>query len=323
MNRMDRLFALVLQLQVRGMARAQDLAQVFEVSQRTVYRDIQALCEAGVPVVTLPGQGYALTSGYFLPPLMFTGLEAGALALGAEYIARTLDAPFRTAAESAQAKLGNALTAETRRELREVQEAVAFVYPDAAPAHHHLRELRDAILGRRVLRITYHSYGRPLAEDRDVEPYGLLHFGQAWQLLAYCRQRQAPRMFRLDRIDQVVPLNEHFEHSNNVRQHFAARGSSSATEVVEVRVASRALRWLLEERPYGLLEQQSEGQFTRLRFEVYDPERLVRWLMKWAGDVEIVSPPYLRRRIAELGELIVARHDGESGSAGRSLLDIG
>ncbi len=323
MNRMDRLFALLLQLQARGMARSQDLAQIFEVSQRTIYRDIQALCEAGVPVVSLPGQGYALTAGYFLPPLMFTGLEGAALAFGAEYAARVVDEPFRAAAQSAQAKLGNALTAESSRALREVQESVACVYPDAAPAHHQLRELRNAIFARCVLRITYHAYGRPLAEDRDVEPYALLHFSQAWQLLAYCRDRRAPRMFRLDRIDQVVALDEHFGHSHHVRQHVAACGSLGVADVVEVRVDSRALRWILEEIPDGLVEKRDEGRFTMLRFNVCDPASTVRWLMQWAGDVEIIAPPAYRRRIAELGERIVASHAGDCSGAGRSLLDNG
>src|SRR5579864_8962783 len=140
MNRMDRLFAILLQLKAHGQQRAQDLAADFEVSVRTIYRDVQALSEAGVPVVSMPGQGYALTEGYFLPPLMFTALEAGALTLGAEYVAQSLDAPFRAAAESAQAKLSNALTAEGRRDLRQVQESVRFLQPESEPGHPHLKE---------------------------------------------------------------------------------------------------------------------------------------------------------------------------------------
>ncbi|HZQ06452.1 MAG TPA: HTH domain-containing protein, partial [Anaerolineae bacterium] len=72
MNRTDRLFAIILELQVHGQRRAQDLAQTFEVNKRTIYRDVQALSEMGVPVIAVPGQGYALMEGYFLPPLRFT-----------------------------------------------------------------------------------------------------------------------------------------------------------------------------------------------------------------------------------------------------------
>jgi predicted DNA-binding transcriptional regulator YafY len=206
MNRMDRYLALILQLQAHGTRRAQDLAATCDVSLRTIYRDVQALSEAGVPIIALPGQGYALTEGNFLPPLMFTGLEAGALALGAEYMARTLDAPFSAAAESGLAKLTNALTADSRHELRGLQEAICLAQAENLPSHKHLKALRDAIVGRLLLEISYHAYGRQGPQDHVVEPYGLLYFGRAWQLLAFCMRQETPRMFRLDRIGTVQSL---------------------------------------------------------------------------------------------------------------------
>ena len=86
MNRIDRLFAITLLLQARGRLRAKDLAVWFEVSERTIYRDIAALSESGVPVVSLPGEGYELMEGFFLPPLLFTSVEASALLLGAQML---------------------------------------------------------------------------------------------------------------------------------------------------------------------------------------------------------------------------------------------
>ena len=87
MNRTDRLLALVLRLQSNGRQRAEDLAASFETSKRTIYRDIQALCESGVPVVAIPGQGYSLVEGFFLPPVTFTTDEATMLLLGANFMA--------------------------------------------------------------------------------------------------------------------------------------------------------------------------------------------------------------------------------------------
>src|SRR5690349_23695534 len=84
MNRTDRLLAIVLELQSAGRRRAEDLAATFETSKRTIYRDIQALSEAGVPLVAIPGQGYSLMEGYFLPPLTFSAGEAAMLLLGSE-----------------------------------------------------------------------------------------------------------------------------------------------------------------------------------------------------------------------------------------------
>src|SRR6266545_780388 len=84
MNRTDRLLAIVLELQRKGARRAEDLAATFETSKRTIYRDIQALCESGVPVVAQPGVGYSLVEGYFLPPVSFSVDEATMLLRGAE-----------------------------------------------------------------------------------------------------------------------------------------------------------------------------------------------------------------------------------------------
>jgi predicted DNA-binding transcriptional regulator YafY len=293
---------------VHGRRTARDLAAAFEVSQRTVYRDVQALCEAGVPVVALPGQGYSLTEGYFLPPLMFTGLEAGALSIGADYVARSLGPPFRSAAESAQAKLGNALTAESRRELRDVQESIQIVQTENQPAHRYLRELRDAIVGRRVLEITYHTYGRPAPRERTVEPYGLLHFGQAWQLLAYCRLRQSPRVFRLDRIDNVIVLGERFERNPETHVRSGPRDSPGDQVTVHVRVLSRVVRWLREERPFGLVSEAEDGENTTLVFAVRDVDRLCQWLFKWGQHIEVISPDYVRRQMHDIGKLVAQRH---------------
>src|SRR5215203_2043033 len=136
MNRTDRLLAIVLELQARGKQRAEDLAATFEVGKRTIYRDIQALCEAGVPVISTPGQGYALLEGYFLPPLRFTPDEALILLLGSDLMAQSFDAEYRVAAESASRKIAGALAASQhslrRRQLGRPPRAGRVPAPAAA-----------------------------------------------------------------------------------------------------------------------------------------------------------------------------------------------
>jgi predicted DNA-binding transcriptional regulator YafY len=95
MNRTDRLLAIILEFQAKKMLRAEDLAVTFEVTKRTIYRDVLALCEAGVPVVSLSRQGYALIEGYFLPPLSFSTEEATMLLLGSDFAAQNFDASYR------------------------------------------------------------------------------------------------------------------------------------------------------------------------------------------------------------------------------------
>jgi predicted DNA-binding transcriptional regulator YafY len=163
MNRTDRLLALVLKLQGNGRQRAEDLAASFETSKRTIYRDIQALSEAGVPVVSLPGQGYSLMKGYFLPPLSFTTDEATMLLMGADFVARSFDAEYRGAAHAACAKIEAVLPENLRVEVRYLQDSIRFIpinEPDRPGESEMLQQLRRAIIARRTARSLSHSIHR-------------------------------------------------------------------------------------------------------------------------------------------------------------------
>src|ERR1044071_4803903 len=127
MNRTDRLLALLLKLQSNGRQRAEDLAVYFETSKRTIYRDIQALSEAGVPVVSLPGQGYSLMEGYFLPPLSFTTDEATMLLLGSDFVSQHFDSQYKAAAESASRKIEAVLSHKLRAEVAYLQNSISLV----------------------------------------------------------------------------------------------------------------------------------------------------------------------------------------------------
>ena len=161
MNRTDRLLAIILELQVQGHLRAEDLAAIFETSKRTIYRDMQALAEAGVPIVSMTGQGYSLMEGYFLPPLRFTTEEAIMLLLGSDSIAHSFDEHFRRAAASANLKIEAVLPEPLRNEVREVQDSIVLIV-DAANEQESewLRQLRRAILERRRVRFQYHARSR-------------------------------------------------------------------------------------------------------------------------------------------------------------------
>src|SRR5919108_2232782 len=127
MNRTDRLLAIILELQGKGRQRAEDLAETFETSKRTIYRDVQALGEAGVPIVSIPGQGYSLMKGYFLPPLSFTTDEATMLLLGSDFMAQNFDAQYRQAAQSAGRKISGVLPEKLRDEGDYLQKSIRFI----------------------------------------------------------------------------------------------------------------------------------------------------------------------------------------------------
>src|SRR5918995_6468157 len=158
MNRIDRLFSIPTWLQARGQLRAADLADIYEVSIRTIYRDIAALSESGVPIVSLPGRGYSLVDGYFLPPLLLSSREATALVLGARLLAGQASSEIARAAEDAVAKLLAVMKDDARRELRELDEVLDLATsPDLRArldvGDERVRGLWQAILERRVTTI--------------------------------------------------------------------------------------------------------------------------------------------------------------------------
>ncbi len=134
MNRTDRLLAIVLELQSRKIVRAEELAERFETSVRTIYRDMQALSEANVPVVGAPGQGYSLMEGYFLPPVSLTAAEAVALLLGAEFVQKKLEPNYGIHAASANAKIEAVLPQPVRAEAGRIRATMRLLQIPEADA---------------------------------------------------------------------------------------------------------------------------------------------------------------------------------------------
>jgi len=315
-NRTDRLLGILLELQARGELRAEDLAATFEVSVRTIYRDVEALCETGVPVVATPGKGYRLMEGYFLPPLSFTADEAALLALGGELVRDRVDPLLRQAADEALRKLASVLPPERRAEVERRRQGLMFGSLARPATDRRLVLARRAIEERRVARLLYHARRREQPEPREVEPIRLLHLTDAWYLAGYCRLRQDSRLFRLDRVDRLELLDERFElGERHALTGTAARDVAGYPEA-RVRFDRSVLRWVRERQPFFLLREErsedaSQGSAKREPVFVYalrDEAELLAWLLPWGQAVEVLSPPALRARLADEARAILERH---------------
>ncbi|TDU69182.1 YafY family protein [Streptomyces sp. KS 21] len=206
MNRTDRLYALVEELRAASPRprTARWLAGRFEVSTRTIERDLAALQQAGVPLYAETGRtgGYVLAKDQTLPPLTITSAEATALAVALHALAGT---PFARDARSALQKVLAVMPQRERHGADELAGRVRLAAPARPPAAVP-RALREALSMRRVLRLSY-SDAQGAATDRCVEPHGFLG-GDHWYLIGWCRLRSAVRGFRLDRIRHVETLAE-------------------------------------------------------------------------------------------------------------------
>jgi predicted DNA-binding transcriptional regulator YafY len=159
MNRVDRLMAIVVYLQARRVARAEDLARHFEISVRTVYRDIAALGEAGVPVIAEAGVGYALMKGYFLPPVSLTAEEASALVAAAILLRHHSDASLDKHTSSAIMKVRSVLPRDRQNAFDDLERTMAPLDCSARKYAVDLADLQSALCRRSVLRISYEAPG--------------------------------------------------------------------------------------------------------------------------------------------------------------------
>jgi predicted DNA-binding transcriptional regulator YafY len=317
MNRTDRLLAIVLELQSQGWQRAEDLAARFEITKRTVYRDMQALSEAGVPVVSVPGQGYRLAEGYFLPPLAFTPDEAVMLLLGADFVAQNFDAQYRAAAQAAARKIEAALPEQRRAAVHDLQRAIRFIAGEAeGPQQQWLPTLRRAILERRTVRFQYHARGGEAAPSgpapaagrpRQADPYGLAHVSGAWYLVAHDHLRRDLRRFRLDRIESLAVLDKTFERPAGFLLDLA-QPAGQLPLVLRALFSPAAARWVREERSFFAVSEEPRPDGLLVTFRVRHERDLLQWLLGWGAQVRVLEPASLRELIAREAAALLENH---------------
>lgn len=208
MRRADRLFAIIQLMRRNKLVRARDLAQKLEISERTVYRDIQDLVASGVPIEGEAGVGYVLKGGFDLPPLMFTGEEIEALVLSVRIVRSWADAGLAEAADDVLAKVEAVLPARLRAYMNET--------PLDAPGHHwaepvsvDLAALRRAVRERLKLAFAYRDRNGG-ETHRTVRPLLISFFGPVWTLTGWCELRNDFRSFRLDRVSDLEVGDEVF-----------------------------------------------------------------------------------------------------------------
>jgi len=197
-RRADRLFEIIQYMRRKDLVRARDLSDALEVSERTIYRDIQDLIGSGVPIEGEAGVGYVLKAGFDLPPLMFKEQEIEALVLGARIVESWGDSELAKAASDVIAKV----EAVIPDRLRGYMANTALLAPEShymEPVTFDLAQLRHALRNQLKIHFDYSNvYGA--ASSRTVRPLSLAYFGPVWLLAAWCELRDDFRTFRLDRI---------------------------------------------------------------------------------------------------------------------------
>jgi predicted DNA-binding transcriptional regulator YafY len=220
-SRLSRLTAILTRLQTKRLLTATELADKFSVSVRTIYRDIKALEQAGVPILTEEGKGYTLMEGYRIPPVMFTESQANALIVAEQLVLKNKDASFVKDYTEAIDKIKAVLGYQVKDKANLLSERTRFSQnTNSEKNSNNLSDLQFALTNFCVAKIGYTNEASK-ATSRLIEPFALLSTQENWLLVAWCRLRNQFRFFRLDRIKSLQILEEKFApHKMTLQEYF-------------------------------------------------------------------------------------------------------
>lgn len=207
---MDRLLGMLTFLQSKKYVPAEKIADKFSMSLRTVYRDIKALTDLGIPISFEKSKGYFVVQGYFLPPVAFSSEEANALLLTEALVYGFADKSIQKHYSTALNKIKSVLRSSQKEKLDILDSSIKMqMHPNLALNFEYLSIIQHAISSQKRLLIEYKSRSEE-SSKRNVEPIGLIFYAFSWHLIAWCSMRQDYRDFKVNRITALCTTDEDF-----------------------------------------------------------------------------------------------------------------
>ncbi len=305
MNRLDRITTILIQLQSKRLVKAQEIADRFGISLRTVYRDIKTLEEAGIPVIGEAGQGYSLMEGYCLPPVMFTQEEATALLTAEKLVEKLTDTSTRNQYQAALYKIKAVLRSSEKDHLENMEEHIAVVespyFSGTKNDSAYLQQILKAIADKKVLNIDYFAEHSQEKTNRNIEPVGIFFMGRYWYLIAWCMLRKDYRHFRVDHIRYLSITTISFNKEHPALRSFLNKVSKEKElHKVVIRVKKEILKYLGEQKFYnGFVSQEDIGGMMEMTFLTASLTGFAKWFLLFGDQAEIITPAELTRKVQE------------------------
>jgi predicted DNA-binding transcriptional regulator YafY len=310
LNRIDRLHAILTHLQSKKKVTAEEIADRFSISLRTVYRDVKALEESGIPIIGESGIGYSIMEGYRLPPVMFTREEAGALMMGAKLAEQFADSSVKKHYESALYKIKAVLRLPDKEFVDSLTSQIS-IYRGRMPVdefpQQYLPQLQKALVEKTVLCMEYYSSYKEEYTSREVEPIGLCYYSSSWHLVAWCRMRNDYRDFRISRIKKLSEKEESFQSARHpsIQEYLTQVRSEAQLQEIVVNIKKEVAKYIGEQKYlYGYVSEEVCGNCIRMKFLSSFPEYLGRWLLSYTDAATVQSPDSFKTVMETLtGEL--------------------
>lgn len=288
----SRLFEMVYLLLERKSIPARELAERFEVSTRTIYRDVETLSLSGIPIYAERGKGggISLMEGFILNKSVLTDLEQ-------QEVLASLQGLSAVRGKEAREALGKLSALFGRQEEDWIEVDFSSWNPEDALGER-FEFLKRAILNRQVLTLSYSS-AKGETQPRVVEPHRLVFRGYDWYLLAWCRERKDFRYFKLTRMDRLEAAEEHFERKQiPSKNNMEAAPPQFHREWVTARVSANMAYRLADEFSPEAYEREPSGSFL-LHMNRNIDHWLYQYLMTYGADLEVLEPQRVREELSE------------------------
>ncbi|MHC8949945.1 helix-turn-helix transcriptional regulator [Sphingobacterium hungaricum] len=315
-KRFNRVIAIYFQLQAKPIVKAQDLAERFDVSLRTIYRDLKSLELAGIPIVSEPTVGYSLVDGYKIPPTLFSKEEALSFVAAEKLVQKYFDKDLGSYFSSALNKMKSILRSSDKENIMILESEVYMkptipVFNQKVPSA--LAILFESIAAQKVIKITYHSSNSAFAETRIVEPVGVFHESNFWYFMAFCHLRKDYRQFRLDRIENIEKLEDKYSKKHKNLAYYLNRKEKKVTTTIRIKVSKEVARHLVWERNFfGFVSEQESGDDVLMHFESSNIDHdFSRWFLMFADTAEILEPQELKTKVKSMAQAIMNQMDAQ------------
>jgi len=305
MNKFDRVFSILILLQTKKVLTAAMISDKFDISLRTVYRDINTLRNAGVPIIGDPGVGYSIMEGYRVPPMMFNESEASALLTAEKFIGKLTDKETQAHYQSAMLKIKSILRGSEKQSLSVLDDSIAISDNNNWSDQSFLQDMFRSVAARYVMEIEYRKVDGTVSK-RKLEAIGCYHQFNTWYLIAYCQSRKDYRIFKADRIVNLKVLEEHFNTNHISLKDYIDQQDDSWKEkqkFYEIEVAfSKQYLEFAEKRKYyfGFVEQIIKEDWVHMKFFNDSIEYVARWIMQFGDQATAIAPIELVDRMKTL-----------------------
>jgi len=312
-NRIDRLNAILIHIQGKPRVPLEELEDRFEVSRRTIFRDIKSLIEAGVPIGGDAGEGYFVVDGYHLPPVVFDKEEAAALLLGEKFLEGNADSQTENLFKQAMYKVKAVLRYSDKEYLEALENKISIQpnRPESEFPDSYISVIQQALAVHKLLEIKYHASYSDASTTREVEPLGLVFYANRWHLIAYCRLREDLRDFRTDRIEKATVKNESYDPSKHPNYLDFLKEMITGTEAKEVIIScSSFIASVMGQQKYywGFVDEKVEGECIQMKFLTPRYDYFARWLMSYGNEVDSISPSELQGLAATYSKELLDHH---------------